>query len=422
MATLTMPQLGESVTEGTILRWLKQSGDDVALDEPIVEVETEKVTVEIPSAYAGRLETILVAEGETVAVGTPLAEIAEATGAPQQTPAAGGGAAHTAAAPPPPEPSRARESDPPAADAGASVGRTPGTYQRRRYSPAVERLAAERGIDPASVAGSGAGGRVRRQDIQAAAERIAAVPTEAAAPSGSRPPRDRGVVVALSPTRRHIGQRMLESVRNAPHAWLLMEADVSNLVRLRTAQRREFREREGAELTYLPFAAKAVCRALHAVPTVNATWRGDDLIRHTGVHLGLAVDAAEGLIVPVLKDADQLSIAALAVRLADLAERARARRLRLDEVEGGTFTLDNTGALGSLMSAPIINPPQVAILTTEAITKRPVVVGGDAIAMRSMMNLCLSFDHRAMDGGEAAAFVGAVKAALEAFKPDTSIY
>ena len=215
---------------------------------------------------------------------------------------------------------------------------------------------------------------------------------------------------------------MLESVRTAPHAWLLMEADVSNLVRLRTAQRREFREREGADLTYMPFAAKAVCRALHAVPALNATWRGDDLIRHTGVHLSLAVDSPEGLIVPVLKDADQLSIAALAVRLAELAARARARRLRLDEVEGGTFTLDNTGALGSLASAPIINPPQVAILTTEAITKRPVVVGDDAIAVRSMMNLCLSFDHRAMDGGEAAAFVSAVKAALEAFTPDTSIY
>ena len=388
MATLTMPQLGESVTEGTVLRWLVAPGATVALDDPIVEIETEKVTVEIPSPFEGTLTSVLVPEGETVPVGTPLAEFhAQGETVPPR-------AAEPASAPP------AAPADAPAPTP------TPGDAPRRRLSPAVTRLAAEHGIDPGSITGSGAGGRVTRQDVLAAV----AAQQEVAPP----PPTDDGdTVVSLSPTRRRIAQHMLESVRNAPHAWLLVECDASALVARRAADRAAFRAREGIDLSYLPYIAHAVCRALRDYPDLNATWSNDALVQRARVNLGIAVDAPQGLVVPSVKDAGRLSVGELARAIADLADRARSRRLTLDDVRGGSFTLDNTGVFGTTATAPIINTPQVAILTTEAIIKRPVVVADDAIAVRPMMNLCLSFDHRAMDGSTAARFTTRVRDLLQ---------
>jgi 2-oxoisovalerate dehydrogenase E2 component (dihydrolipoyl transacylase) len=430
MPTLTMPQLGESVTEGTILQWLKEPGDQVGLDEPIVEVETEKVTVEIPSPFAGTLSAVLVAAGETVDVGTALAEIGESGAAST--------AAENAAASKPPD--AIPTPTPTAAPAAATPPATPSADRAdrnaRRFSPAVMRLADEHGIDPSTLTGSGAGGRVTRKDVLAfvageppAAARDAAptpettpapaAPAAAAASSGAA---QFDEVVTFSPIRRRIAANMVKSKQTAPHAWLVMEADVTEMVRLRARARDEFRRREGADLTYLSFVARAVCQALHAFPIVNATWSGEELIQRHAVNLGVAVDAEEGLIVPVVRDADHLTVGALATSIADVAARARTRKLKLDEVQGGTFTIDNTGVFGTVMSAPIINYPQVAILTTEAVIKRPIVLDNDAIAVRSMMNICLSFDHRAMDGSTAAGFAVHVRDALAAVGPDTSLY
>ena len=381
MATLTMPQLGESVTEGTVLRWLVAPGATVALDDPIVEIETEKVTVEIPSPFEGTLAAVLVAEGETVPVGTPLAEF-RAQGKPV-TPA--------------PVPAAAASDAP-----------------KRRHSPAVTRLAAEHGIDPGGITGSGAGGRVTRQDVLAAV----AARQDAPLPPARIP--DGDTVVTLSPTRRRIAQHMLESVRDAPHAWLLVECDASALVARRAADRAAFQDREGSGLSYLPYIAHAVCRALRDYPDLNATWSGDALVQHGRVNLGIAVDAPQGLVVPSVKDAGRLSVGELARAIAELADRARSRRLSLDDVRGGSFTLDNTGVFGTTATAPIINTPQVAILTTEAIIKRPVAGDDDVVAVRPMMNLCLSFDHRAMDGSTAARFATRVRDLLQSLGDDAA--
>ncbi len=424
MPILTMPQLGESVTEGTILQWLKEPGDQVGLDEPIVEVETEKVTVEIPSPFAGTLAAVLVAAGETVDVGTALAEIGESGAAPVPAAAAesapANGSSDATAAP-------ARS----AAPAAATPAAGPADQAKRRYSPAVMRLADEHGIDPSTLTGTGAGGRVTRKDVQAAvAGEKPAIPGSTP-PTSATPPTPAVTtgtaaafdeVVTFSPIRRRIAANMVQSKRTAPHAWLVMETDVTEMVRLRARAREDFRRREGADLTYLAFVARAVCQALHAFPIVNATWSGEELIQRHAVNLGVAVDAEEGLIVPVVRDADHLTVGALATSIADVAARARSRKLKLDEVQGGTFTIDNTGVFGTVMSAPIINYPQVAILTTEAVMKRPIVLDNDAIAVRSMMNICLSFDHRAMDGSTAAGFAAHVRDGLAAVGPDTSLY
>jgi 2-oxoisovalerate dehydrogenase E2 component (dihydrolipoyl transacylase) len=292
------------------------------------------------------------------------------------------------------------------------------------------RLADEHGIDPSTLTGSGAGGRVTRKDVLAvvagersAAPRATEPPTAAPAPPApGTAAAEFDAAVEFSPIRRRIAANMVQSKRTAPHAWLVMEADVTEMVRLRARAKDDFQRQEGADLTYLAFVARAVCQALHAFPIVNATWSGDELILRHAVNLGVAVDADEGLIVPVVRDADHLTVGALATSIADVAARARGRKLKLDEVQGGTFTVDNTGVFGTVASAPIINYPQVAILTTEAVIKRPVVLENDAIAVRSMMNLCLSFDHRAMDGSTAARFTAQVRDALEAVGPDTSIY
>ncbi len=409
MTTVTMPQLGESVTEGVVLRWLKQAGDGVALDESLCEIETEKVTAELPSPFEGMLGEILAPEGATVAVDAPLCTIL--------------GAADPASAA---EAAIARESAGEPAAGGAEASPAPANDGSRGsvYSPVVQRLAAKHGIDLAATAGSGRGGRVTRKDVQAvidARAREAAPTAELPLPLEREtvPAPDMATVVApdefdaapLSPTRRTIGERMVRSTREAPQAWMLVEADVTELVALRARERQRF---AGVDLTYLPYFASAVAATLTDFPALNARWHGDELRRYRRVNLGVAIATERGLVVPVVPNARDLSVAGLARRIVDLVARAHAGTLRIADIEGGTFTVNNTGAFGSVASKPIVNHPQVAIVTMERAVRRPVVVEGDAIAIRAMMNIGLSFDHRALDGAEAGSFLAALKERLEA--------
>jgi len=414
MATVTMPQLGESVTEGTVLQWLKQPGDSIALDEPLCEIETEKVAAELPSPFEGTLGEILVPEGETVEVDAPLCTIQESGAAPAEPVAVAAGSPETVeteAAPPEPASDGSR----------ADV-----------YSPVVQRLATRHDIDLTTIAGSGRGGRVTRKDVQAlidAREREAAaaegIPPAAAPvplPEGEVVPTPKAAtvtpsdaydVVPISPTRRKIGENMARSTTEAPQAWMLVEVDVTGLVALRTRERERF---AGVDLTYLPYFASTVAHTLTDFPELNARWHGDELRRYRRVNLGIAIATERGLVVPVVPNARDLSVAGLARRIDDLVSRAHAGKLRIEDMEVGTFTVNNTGAFGSIASNPIVNHPQIGIVTMERVVRRPVVVEGDAIAIRSMMNIGLSFDHRALDGAEAGAFLAALKERLEALK------
>ena len=313
----------------------------------------------------------------------------------------------------------------PPAPPAQTVQTTPRSGQTR-LSPAVRRLAQEHSLDVSRIQGSGLGGRVTRDDVLRHLESGPALtPPSSTAPTrdleGSTSVDGQETHISVSPVRRMIAEAMGRSVTEIPHAWSTVEVDVSGLVALRSSVRTEYEKNQGGSLTYLPFVIKAVVEALKEFPTMNATWGGDKIILKNRVNLGLAVAAPEGLIVPVIHNADQFSIAGLAAGANDLAERARTKKLTLDDVQGGTFTLNNTGALGSYVSGPIINYPQAGILTTETIQKRAMVID-DAIAIRSMMNLCLSFDHRINDGAEASGFLTAVKNKLQAFGPGTSIY
>ena len=439
MTTVTMPQLGESVTEGTILKWLKQPGESVALDDSLCEIETEKVTAELPSPFEGTMGEILVPEGETVDVGTPLCSVEEgaatakppangavhAPGPKQATGAWSGGpmaildeaepaeASPAPPAPPLPAPREAR--------APVTVASTRPDGRERFYSPAVMRLAHEHQIDLSVLTGSGVGGRVTRKDVEAAIATPARPAAEhAALARTATPPSHDGVseryeVVPLSPTRRTIAENLKRSNIEAPQAWTMVEADVTGLVTLRSREKDRFRREEGIDLTLLPYFTEAVCGALREFPMLNARWEGDELRRYHPLDVGIAVASESGLVVPVIHDAGDLSVAGLAKRIADLAQRAHARKLRVEDIEGGTFTVNNTGAFGSITSKPIVNYPQVAIVTMERVVKRPVVLDNGAIAVRSMVNVCLSFDHRAMDGLEAGGFLAVLKRRLEAY-------
>jgi 2-oxoisovalerate dehydrogenase E2 component (dihydrolipoyl transacylase) len=405
-----MPQLGESVTEGTVERWLKREGDYVRRDEAIVEVVTDKVNAELPSPFEGRLVRISAAEGVTVTVGAQIAEI-ELAGAGEERPAHGAGqAVSTAAASP--EPSAAAEA--------------PGAG-RSRLSPAVRRLIDEHGVDPALITGSGLGGRITRDDVLShLAARDAgplAPPAPAPSPPVTPPPAPppaadgtREELVRITAMRRSIADHMTRSLATSPHAWTLQEVDVTALARYREAEKEDFRERHGASLTYLPFVIQALCDAIREFPELNSTWTDEGILIKRYINLGIAVAVPEGLIVPVIRDADRLGLSDLAGALDDRARRARAKRLNPDDVAGGTFTLNNTGATGSVASQPIINQPQAAILTTEAVIRRPVVIG-DGIAVRHMMNVCLSFDHRIIDGMTAGRFLASIRARLEGWTP-----
>jgi 2-oxoisovalerate dehydrogenase E2 component (dihydrolipoyl transacylase) len=408
VSTIKMPQLGESVTEGTVDKWLKHEGDFVKRDEPLVEVVTDKVNAEIPSPFEGKLVKIAVSEGETVRVGSVIAQIETAVTA-AASPARTEAPAQQATQPQPaPAPA-------PIADAQPDGG------ERTRLSPAVRKLAAEHGIDPTSLHGSGLGGRVTRDDVLAAAGGAQAVAAPAAPPTPAAPPPGRvdgkrEELVKLSVMRRSIAEHMVRSLATSPHAWTLQEVDVTNLVRYREAEKDSFKARHGGALTYLPFVAQIVCEALREFPWLNSSWSDEGVILKRYVNLGIAVAIPDGLIVPVVKDADQLGFTDLVKSINDLVERARGKQLKPEDVQGGTFTLNNTGATGSIASQPIINQPQAAILTTESIVKRPVVID-DAIAMRHMMNICLSFDHRIIDGMMAGQFLSAVKKRLDEWSP-----
>ena len=469
--TIELPHVGESVVEGTIGKWLKKPGETIKRYEPLVEIITDKVTMEVPSPVEGTVVHLLAEEGETLPMGAPIAEVATAdspegaepetasieleTGeletapAPAETPTAAvppaspgttgyllrdvtpvgptGGAAveisePTGEAPAPaPQPVAA----PPAPVATTQVAPAPSAPSgQARLSPAVRRLAQEHSIDVTQIPGTGLGGRITRDDVL---KFIASGPTQTA--TASPAPRLQGetsadgqeTYITVTPVRRMIAEAMVKSVTEIPSAWTMVEVDVSGLVALRASIRGEFEPKLGASLTYLPFVIKAVVEALKQFPTMNATWGGDKIVLKNSVNLGLAVAAPDGLIVPVLHNADQLSIAGLAIAAKDLADRARTKKLTLTDVQGGTFTLNNTGALGSASSGPIINYPQAGILTTETIQKKAVVID-DAIAIRSMMNICLSFDHRINDGAEASGFLSAVKTRLQGMAPGSSIY
>src|ERR1700674_3900525 len=421
LAQIKMPQLGESVTEGTVDKWLKHEGDFVKRDEPLVEIVTDKVNAEIPSPFEGTLVKITVPEGETVLVGAVLAQI-EVPGAgaaapdTRAKPSREAGVAHTEV---PPEPAAEPAPKPAAVPAAEDGG-----AEHRRLSPAVRKLAAEHQIDPSALRGTGMGGRVTRDDVLAAVEvgpaaPAAPAPSPPTAPAAPRPTRVDGAreeLVKLSVMRRSIAEHMVRSLATSPHAWTLQEVDVTNLVRYREAEKESFKARHGVALTYLPFVVQVLSDVIKQYPWLNSSWATDGVVLKHYVNLGIAVSIPDGLIVPVLKDADQRGFTDLVRSLNDLIERARNKQLKPEDVQGGTFALNTTGATGSVASQPIINQPQAAILTTESIVKRPVVIN-DAIAVRHIMNMCLSFDHRIIDGMMAGQFLGAMKKRLEEWTP-----
>jgi 2-oxoisovalerate dehydrogenase E2 component (dihydrolipoyl transacylase) len=427
---VTMPQLGESVTEGTIARWLKAEGEEIEKDEPLAEVDTDKVNAELPSPLAGKIEKLLVSEGTTVDVGTEIALVA--VDGEEASPTAEAQPREDMAAEAPTEefPAADTEAQPAATDGGDGRGtiESAETLRLRRSSPVVRRLAEEHGVDISEISGTGTGGRVTKKDIETYIEEREAAPaaTEAPAPEVTPEPERVEVyegdrVVELTSIRRAIASRMATSKREAPHAWSMVEADVSGLVALREGVKEEFAEREDVRLTYLPFIVKAVIEGLKEHPVLNSVWDGDRIVLRKRINIGVAVDLEEAaLIVPVIRNADELNTLGLARRIDEIVKKARSRQLSLDDVSGGTFTVNNPGSLGSVVSTPIINYPQAAILSAEAVVKRPAVVD-DAIAIRSMMNLEVSFDHRVLDGGAALRFLNAVKRRLEAYGPESDI-
>jgi 2-oxoisovalerate dehydrogenase E2 component (dihydrolipoyl transacylase) len=487
VAKVTMPQLGESVAEGTIGKWLKQPGDTVAKYEPLLEVITDKVNAEVPSPFAGVLKEILVEEGATVPNNAEIAVIETADEA-----SAGGTADSAAPAPaaseakaepaPPAEPAKAAPTfvpaDGPAGSderperaAASATNAAPAVAAGNpdaRMTPAVRRLLREHGLTAAQIVGTGGGGRITREDVTnyvesqrtgqpvggqavggatevkapaaaastngsgAAAPTAPPAPATVSAPAAATsaapgidfPAGADEVLVPMTQMRKGIATQMTKALQ-APHAYVQMEVDVTRLVAFREKNKREYQAREGLSLSFVPFVVKASAEALKRNPTFNAHWTEQGLMAKRRVNIGVAVAVDEGLIVPVIRDADQLSIHGLNAAIADVAARAKAGKFKLDDFGGGTFTVDNTGYLGTNMVMPILNVPEVGIVTMEAITKRPVVVAtpdGDVIAIRPVMNMVLGVDHRANDGAGGAALLRDIKAWLERVGPDTAIY
>ena len=420
---IELPQVGESVVEGIIEKWLKKPGDKIEKYDPLVEVVTDKVNMEMPAPFSGTLTRILAEEGATIPVGAVIAEmdITDAEAAAWQ-----------------PKLAQASETiistmgvlvesnvslgptGSPTAEEAPVVTPVPATERRGLYSPVVMRLAAEHNVDVSRVVGTGINGRVTKKDVlkhlKQGQSAITRAPVAAAVPISVD---DEEAVIEPSPIRRIIAQNMVKSSTQIPHAWAMMEVDVTNLVALRQSVRSQFKQK-GQDITIFPFIIHAVASGLSEHPYLNATWRDDKMVLKKRIHLGIAVSAPSGLVVPVIHNADRLSVDAANSQLRTLAENARRNSLSLEQVQGGTFTLNNTGALGTTVSGPIINYPQAAILSTEAVVQRPVVIN-NAIAIRSMMNLCLSFDHRIVDGAVASAFLKGVKDRLEAIGPDTPV-
>ena len=428
---ITMPALGESVSEGTVTRWLKNIGDTVAVDEALLEVSTDKVDTEIPSPVAGTLLAIDVAVDTTVPVGARLALIGSSS------------TAVTAPAPvvvapvtPPPAPVIAAPviaapvTPPPAPVISAPVSQPADAY----VTPLVRKLASELGVNLAQVTGTGIGGRIRREDVEALARPAApaASAVVASTPSAAKPPVVavsplRGTTVTMSRLRKVIAARMVESLQVSAQLTTVIEVDVTKIARLRDRSKASFEAREGVKLSFLPFFAVAVCEALKQHPVLNSSVEGDQITYHGAEHLGVAVDTERGLLVPVIANAGDLNMGGIARKIADLAARTRDNKVTPDELGGGTFTLTNTGSRGALFDTPIINQPQVAILGLGAVVKRPMVVrgedGGETIAIRSMVYLGLSYDHRVVDGADAARFLVTLKERLEggAFESDLGL-
>ena len=423
---VSMPALGESVTEGTVTRWLKKVGEAVAADEALLEVSTDKVDTEIPSPVSGTVLSIDVPVDSTVAVGARLASIGvSGASAPAAKPTP---VAPVATPAPKPVPTPAPVAAAPApVIAPAQVAATPVTSSRADdayVTPIVRKLAAEAGVNLATIKGTGVGGRIRKEDILAATPRAAATPTATVMASTAAAPRGplavsplRGTTVSMSRLRKVIADRMVESLKISAQLTTVVEVDVTKIDRLRNAAKASFESREGVKLTFLPFFAVAVCEALKQHPVLNSSVEGDQITYHGAEHLGIAVDTDRGLLVPVVKDAGDLNMGGVARKISDVAARTRENKITPDELGGGTFTITNTGSRGALFDTPIINQPQVAILGLGAVVKRPMVVkgadGGETIAIRSMVYLALSYDHRVVDGADAARFLVTLKERLE---------
>ena len=432
---ITMPALGESVSEGTVTRWLKNVGDSVAMDEALLEVSTDKVDTEIPSPVAGTLLAIDVPVDTTVAVGARLGLIGGANAAaPVAAPVVTAPpvvAAPAVVAPP-------VVTAPPVIPAPAApVASTPAASSVDAYvTPIVRKYAAELGVNLSAIQGSGIGGRIRKEDVQAAAKPVAPVSTSVAPTlSASSTPKTasvtasplRGTTVTMSRLRKVIAARMVESLQVSAQLTTVIEVDVTKISRLRDRAKASFEAREGVKLSFLPFFSVAVCEALKVHPVLNSSVEGDQITYHGAEHLGIAVDTERGLLVPVIHNAGDLNMGGIARKISDLASRTRENKVSPDELGGGTFTITNTGSRGALFDTPIINQPQVAILGLGAIVKRPMVVrgedGGETIAIRSMVYLGLSYDHRVVDGADAARFLVTLKERLEhgAFESDLGL-
>ena len=423
---ITMPALGESVSEGTVTRWLKNVGDSVAVDEALLEVSTDKVDTEIPSPVAGTIISIDVAVDSTVPVGARLAVIG----------GAGSVAAPAAPAAPTPPPVAAPAAPivvapvaapvvtPPVVAAQVAPAAAVAQPQDSYVTPIVRKLASDLGVNLGSVRGTGIGGRIRREDVESAAKPAGASAVVApSAPSAPRTPSPvaasplRGTTVTMSRLRKVIAARMVESLAVSAQLTTVIEVDVTKIARLRDRAKASFEAREGVKLSFLPFVSVAVCEALKQHPVLNSSVEGDQIIYHGAEHLGIAVDTERGLLVPVIANAGDLNMGGVARKISDLAARTRDNKVNPDELSGGTFTITNTGSRGALFDTPIINQPQVAILGLGAIVKRPMVVrgedGGETIAIRSMVYLALSYDHRVVDGADAARFLVTLKDRLE---------
>ena len=453
-----MPRLGESVAEGTVGSWLKNEGDWIEKDESLAEIITDKINAELPSPVAGRLARILVQPDQTVSVGTDIAlieENADVSSAPPAEPAPGPDAAPVddarQAATPVMEEKRASTS----AGNGAAT-RTSAPHredeERQRISPLARRLAREHDIDLSKIAGTGTGGRVRKEDILAYVEERQTAPTATAAPTqyaqtaGETPQPEAAPAVApeeanfvasvpmiqpgedvevVTPSRMRlaIAEHMVRSKRTSPHATTVVEVDMTNIAKWLEKNKEDFKRREGYGLSYVPFVMKAVCEGIRKFPMINSSWTEDNkILIKKRINLGIAVATDVGLVVPTIYDADQYTLAGLAKQIASVAQRARANKLTIQDMQNSTFVVNNPGTFGTIISVPIINQPHAGILSMDAVVKRPVVIEEDAIAVRSMMYLCLSFDHRILDGAGAGGFLQAVRTKLQSYSREIDVY
>jgi pyruvate dehydrogenase E2 component (dihydrolipoamide acetyltransferase) len=425
MIDVVMPQMGESIVEGTLTKWLKKAGERVERDEPLFEISTDKVDTEIPSPAAGTLAETLVEEGKTVAINTVVARIDE-TGAsataPQKAAPASAPAPKPAPAPEPPAAAVPAPPPPPAPEPQAVEA--PPQEPPGPLSPLVRRMARENNIDLRQVAGTGAGGRITKQDLEAylaqraapAAAQPSVAPAAPPPPAAAPLPRAEAAKVRVEPMslmRSRIAEHMVASRRTSAHVTTVHKVDMTRVAKIRAKNRDEVKARYGFSLTYLPFVVRAACEALRAYPLANASIEGANIIYHNEINIGIAVALEAGLIVPVIRNADEKNVLGLQRAIADLAIRARSRQLKPDEVQGGTFSITNFGSFGSLFGTPIINQPQVAILGVGAVEKTPVVTEDDAIAIRSISLIGLTFDHRLLDGAYADQFMTKFKSVIE---------